>query len=88
MRPLIAGGCSEENFLNTYHINDGTDNLINLSLKTGSGSSGHQTGAEGGPGGSENIIADKRCGSKGSGPDSPAGDKSSKTAREKSNRQY
>lgn len=83
-----AGRHSEENFLHTYHIDDGTDNLINPSFKMVSGSSGHQAGAENGFGGSENIVADQRSGSEGSDPDSPAGDKSSKTARDKPNRRH
>lgn len=80
MPPGIADRHPKENFLNTYHINDGTDNLINFSFKVVSGSSGHQAGAECGFWGSENIVADQRSGSEGSDPDSPAGDKSSKTA--------
>lgn len=83
--PEITGGRLEENFLNTYHVNDGTDNLMDLSFQLVPSSSGHQAGAEGGFWNVENIVAEQRGGSEGSGPDSPTGDKSSKTAREQTN---
>lgn len=88
MPPGTADKHSEENFLHTYHIDDSTNNLINSSFKMVPGSSGHQAGAESGFGGSENIVADQRSGSQGSDPDSPAGDKSSKTATDKPNRRH
>jgi len=78
----MAGDFSQdENFLGTYHINDGTNDLMDLSdFRRVSSSSGHGTSAIDRFESLEGIVANYWSGSEGSSPDSPPGSKSSKTA--------